>query len=82
MESLRAQGFEVKGATVYPHLNRLQEDGLIESAWHAPDNGPARKVMTITASGRDRLLVLRDDWIRFRDDIDTALSATAQGETE
>ena len=82
MESLRAQGFEVKGATVYPHLNRLQEDGYIESEWHAPDSGPARKVMTITPEGRERLRVLRRQWGVFRDQIDAALGGVTQGDDE
>lgn len=82
MESMRAQGFEVKGATVYPHLNRLQEDGFIRSEWHAPDSGPARKVMTITPSGRERLLVLRRQWALFRDQMDAALSGTTQGDAD
>lgn len=82
MEALRAEGFDVKGATVYPHLNRLQEDGSIESEWHTPENGPARKVMTITPAGSARLVVLQRQWGRFRDQIDAALGGAKQGDDE
>ena len=64
--------FEVKGATVYPHLQRLQDEGLIEAEWHAPESGPARKVLSITPEGRERLVMLRAQWTQFRDRIDAS----------
>lgn len=76
MESLRADGFEVKGATVYPHLQRLQDDGLVEAEWHAPESGPARKVLSITPEGRRRLEVLQTQWALFRDRIDASQRRT------
>lgn len=79
MEGLRALGFEVKGATVYPHLNRLHDDGMIDSEWHAPESGPARKIMTITDEGREHLRGLRDQWALFRSQIDAALAGSANG---
>ncbi|WP_454117638.1 PadR family transcriptional regulator [Microbacterium lacticum] len=80
IEALRSAGFEVKGATVYPHLSRLQDEGSIESEWHGPESGPARKVMTITPAGTDRLRALEEHWARFRDQIEAALDGPEQGD--
>ncbi|MFB2586507.1 PadR family transcriptional regulator [Herbiconiux liukaitaii] len=77
MEGLRASGFDVRGATVYPHLNRLSEAGEIESRWHAPESGPARKIMTITDDGRKRLRDLQDQWAQFQNQIDAVLTSPA-----
>ncbi|RGE21449.1 PadR family transcriptional regulator [Leucobacter sp. wl10] len=73
MDLLRAQGFDVKGATVYPQLSKLQGEGLIRSEWHAPESGPARKVMTITPAGEARLSELLQHWASFQDRLDAAL---------
>lgn len=67
IEALHAAGFEVKGATGYPH------------EWHVPESGPARKVMTITPTGTDRLHALHELWARFRDQIDAALGGITEG---
>ncbi|MDN5727136.1 MAG: PadR family transcriptional regulator [Propionibacteriales bacterium] len=76
IEALRHLGFETKGATVYPHLAKLQHDGWVTADWHTPVSGPPRKMLTITAAGRERLDQLHDQWGQFRILMDTALSAT------
>ncbi|QEW01814.1 PadR family transcriptional regulator [Microbacterium lushaniae] len=79
MEGLRSWGFDVKGATVYPHLNRLHDEGRIDSEWHAPRSGPARKIMTITDEGREHLRELQEQWALFRSQMDAALERPAHG---
>ncbi len=79
IDILTRWGFEVKGAAVYPHLARLQEEGFITSEWHAPESGPARKILTITPRGDERLDELRQHWIRFRDLVDAAIPSTDTG---
>lgn len=40
---------------VYPMLNRMAHDGLLEAAHVPSDKGPPRKVYSLTATGRERL---------------------------
>jgi DNA-binding PadR family transcriptional regulator len=50
--------------TVYPALRRLESAGLIESLWDHKSadqsGGPPRKYYRLTASGQERLRLLRD----------------------
>lgn len=56
MERLRPFGFEVNDpATVYKTLRQMATERLLTSDWELSDRGPARRVYTITADGRDLL---------------------------
>ena len=56
MERLRPFGFEVNDpATVYKTLRQMAAEGLLTSDWELSDRGPARRVYTTTADGRDLL---------------------------
>lgn len=43
---------QIKGGTLYPLLARLENAGLVTSAWVAGGAGPGRKVYEITEHGR------------------------------
>ncbi len=45
---------------VYRTLRKMEETGLVASSWEAGDKGPARRLYTLTDSGRDCL----DVWAR------------------
>lgn len=65
-QRLQAAGIgAVKGGTLYPVLNRLEEEGAVTSAWQEGEGGPGRKVFTLTDAGRARLATLRDGWQPF-----------------
>jgi PadR family transcriptional regulator, regulatory protein PadR len=55
----------VKGGTLYPLLNRLEEDGLVRSRWVEGDGGPGRKAFVITDAGRDHLHDRTAEWQTF-----------------
>ncbi len=57
----------VRGGVLYPVLNRMEAEAVVESSWHAGQGGPGRKVYTITATGRQRLTELREAWSRYSD---------------
>lgn len=56
---------EVKGGSLYPLLKRLENDGLVVSAWQKGEAGPERKVYSLTDKGRSRLSEHRDRWNDF-----------------
>lgn len=47
------QLYELKEATLYSSLKRLEKDGFITSYWGDESQGGRRKYYSVTASGRD-----------------------------
>jgi PadR family transcriptional regulator len=43
----------VKGGTLYPLLNRLEQDGLVTTHWTQGPSGPGRKLYRMTAAGKE-----------------------------
>ncbi|MHB1088567.1 MAG: PadR family transcriptional regulator [Acidimicrobiales bacterium] len=41
----------VKGGTLYPLLNRLEQDGLVTTRWAQGPSGPGRKLYRTTPTG-------------------------------
>lgn len=48
--------------TIYPLLNRLEQDEMIESSWEIQRSGPARKYYRLTKLGRDLLAAMDQHW--------------------
>jgi len=42
-------------AGLYRVLRAMQQEGYLQSEWKLEDNGPAKRVYTLTAAGRDCL---------------------------
>jgi len=55
----------VKGGTLYPVLNRLEQDGLVTSSWREGTGGPGRKFFTATPHGRAHLAERTAAWHTF-----------------
>lgn len=51
--------------TIYPILNRLRADGLMQSEWVEADAGHPRKYYQLTRAGRDRATQMAEIWIQF-----------------
>ena len=51
--------------TVYPILNRLRTDGLVQSEWVEAEAGHPRKYYQLTAAGRDRAIRMAQTWQQF-----------------
>lgn len=65
-QQLKAAGLgTVKGGTLYPILNRLEEDGLVTSTWREGIGGPGRKFFAITKVGREYLEHRTHAWQAF-----------------
>ena len=48
---------------LYPVLHRLEEEGLVQSAWKAAESGRSRKYYRITANGRRALNHEQSKWL-------------------
>src|SRR6476620_8804326 len=53
-------GLAVSEGTLYPLLNRLQNESLIDAYWQESASGPPRKYYTLTATGRESFARMRD----------------------
>ncbi|MET8503590.1 helix-turn-helix transcriptional regulator [Streptomyces sp. NPDC004787] len=56
---------EIKGGTLYPVLNRLEEAGLVEAEFRAAERGPGRRYYRLTGSGRTALAAETEAWTEF-----------------
>lgn len=65
-QQLHAAGLgTVKGGTLYPILNRLEDEGLLVSSWREGLGGPGRKFFALTQPGREHLQRRTTAWHEF-----------------
>jgi PadR family transcriptional regulator PadR len=74
LEHIREQtGYDMAEGTIYPLLNRLKDDGLIESKWVEMETGMPRKYYTITAGGLSELKKMKTFWGTLVNNLDKLL---------
>ncbi len=78
----QADGLVIREGTIYPLLNRLKHEGLVDAEWQASPQGPKRKYYTLTEAGERRLATMRSEWRRFAAEVDGLLDAANPGEGE
>lgn len=61
--------------TLYPLLNRMKRDGLLQYQWQESKQGPPRKYYALTPDGEDALAQLSEVWDRLSRTVDI-LSST------
>ncbi|MBR8741291.1 PadR family transcriptional regulator [Nocardiopsis sp. MG754419] len=55
----------IKGGTLYPVLNRLEEAGLVAAEFRAAAKGPGRRYYHLTDQGREVLAEQGGAWLEF-----------------
>jgi PadR family transcriptional regulator, regulatory protein PadR len=60
--------------TLYLILNRLKNDGLVESEWVDARTGHPRKYYWLTEAGKERLRAMARFWTEFSADLSTLLN--------
>ncbi len=53
---------EVAEGTLYPLLNRLKTEGIVDSKWVEQESGIPRKYYTLTDSGKATLTEMKKIW--------------------
>lgn len=74
IKSRSAGTFDLPEGTVYPALHRLEESGLLSSAWTTPPGGRRRRMYSLTKAGTAALAERRKVWGRFAHAVDTLLT--------
>lgn len=62
LSHLKKADLIVVEGTLYPLLNRLKKNGLVEYTWRESKSGPPRKYYALTTQGREVLRELLDTW--------------------
>ena len=68
--------FKVTLGSLYPALQRLERDGLIDAEWRTSDNNRRARYYEITPAGRRRLAAEEKDWARVSAAVARVLKAT------
>ncbi|PYQ54862.1 MAG: PadR family transcriptional regulator [Acidobacteria bacterium] len=76
IEQLSGGVFRVTLGALYPALQRLEKDGLIDAEWKASDNNRRARYYRLTAAGRRRLAAEMEDWERVSAAVTRILKAT------
>lgn len=56
--------------TVYRALRQLERDGYISSWWDPKEQGPARRIYTLTDGGQEALALWRTTLEQYRSNLD------------
>ena len=76
IQQLSKGALEVNQGSLYPALQRLEKNGLINSDWGTTDNNRRARYYSITAAGRRALGAELEDWKRFSAGLDAVLRST------
>lgn len=79
VQYLNGSDLAVTEGTIYPLLNRLQNEGLIDARWQESANGPPRKYYAQTEAGAAAFFRMRDEWRQYAASVEQIL---AQSEAE
>lgn len=56
---------KIRGGTLYPVLNRLEESGLVRAEFRAAERGPGRRYYELTRDGHQHLREEGESWETF-----------------
>ena len=62
IEQVSSGVFKVTLGSLYPALQRLEKDGLVEAEWKASENGRRARYYRLTAAGAKRLSEAEEAW--------------------
>jgi transcriptional regulator len=73
IQEISRDALRVNQGSLYPALHRLEDDGLVRSAWGISELGRRAKFYEITAAGKRQLARETATWRRFADAIQLVL---------
>lgn len=79
--SILSRSMEVSEGTMYPLMRRLQAEAWVSTYLVESASGPSRKYYSLTAAGRQQLVLMQQEWQEFVADVDSVLQLAA-GQTK
>jgi transcriptional regulator len=76
IQQISAGVLEVNQGSLYPALQRLETNGLIDSDWGVTDNHRRARYYHITAAGRRALGEELESWARFAAGLEAVIRST------
>ena len=76
IQALSRDALAVGQGSVYPALVRLQDRGLVTSAWGVTENNRRARYYRLTPLGRRQLEAETEDWRRYAQAVELILRAT------
>lgn len=73
LKELKKADLIVVEGTLYPLLNRLKTDEMLSYDWKESSYGPPRKYYTLTRSGEEKLIQLKQTWQSLVNSITTLI---------
>ncbi|MFD3512129.1 PadR family transcriptional regulator [Streptomyces sp. NPDC058657] len=67
---------DIKGGTLYPVLNRLEEAGYVVGEFRVAERGPGRRYYRLTEQGRAALSEQTGAWLEFHATVSHTLTAS------
>lgn len=74
LKELKKSDLIVVEGTLYPLLNRLKNEGLLDYTWQESTSGPPRKYYTLKPKGREKLVQLKSTWQSLVESITTLIN--------
>ena len=74
IEQRSSDALHLREGTLYPALRHLEQQAAISSAWEVQEQGPARRVYTLTASGRLELARRIEEWQAYTSAVTAVLN--------
>jgi PadR family transcriptional regulator, regulatory protein PadR len=65
VQQISSDVLRIQQGSLYPALHRLERRGWIKARWGTSENNRRAKYYELTKSGRQRLEVERDTWVRL-----------------
>ena len=78
LQQISRDALQVLQGSLYPALHRLENRGLLKSAWQESETGRDAKFYTLTRKGRAQLRAETANWTRLADAIAHVLKAAEE----
>jgi PadR family transcriptional regulator PadR len=75
IQQISNEVLQVQQGSLYPALQRLEQQGWIRSKWAATETGRQARFYSLTAAGRAQLEKEREMWTRLSSAIDLVVDA-------
>jgi PadR family transcriptional regulator, regulatory protein PadR len=75
-----SKSITISEGTIYPLLSRLKKDGYVDTYLKESQEGPPRKYYTLTISGKEMTIEMKEEWFSFIHEVNKMLEGSEMNE--